>query len=120
MPRVRESFQHCVFYLFATNPRTGERTGPGATGAFIAKPSTDLPGEDHYYAVTNRHVIENGWTDIRVNTLIGKTRVIETDDVLWKLSNSCDLAILDVTHLLDLKSDIVRMICTSDFLNEFR
>jgi hypothetical protein len=120
MPRVRESFQYCVFYLFGVNPLTGEGIGPGATGAFIAKYSVDLACETHIYAATNRHCIESHWTNLRINTCEGKTRLIETDPLTWTLSDSCDLAILDVTDLIDDETDQIGFVYTQDFLTPKR
>ena len=106
MPRFRQEMILTAFYLYGKNPRTGEIEGPCGTGVFIARDaSADLqPCPPHCYAVTARHVVAEGASIIRLNTLLGKpvkqsTRLLEHEPHEWQfIEGGDDLAALDVTE----------------------
>src|SRR5271167_688780 len=85
MPRLRETFEKCAFYLFGHNPKTGDVIGPHATGFFVAKASVPLQHVWHIYAISNAHAVQDS-PCIRVNLRFGGTRLIEFDPSEWIIS----------------------------------
>lgn len=82
--RIRDEFLDCVIYLYPDAPsaEAGERIG--GSGFLVGVMSKGLPQNFWFlYAVTNKHVVKNGATTIRLTTRDGKTDVIETDERSW-------------------------------------
>lgn len=70
MPRIEDNIVDCTVYLYESvnDADAGERYG--GTGFLMAVPyKEDIDGvrRSHVYAVTNHHVIENGFPVIRLN-----------------------------------------------------
>lgn len=110
MPKVAKTVSESVFFLFRHDPKTGRIVGPEGTGVLIARESKRLPGELHYYAVTNRHVAcEGGASIIRLNTHDGGSRFIELDPSEWHFKKSGDdLAAADLGSRLDPTGDEIK------------
>lgn len=100
MPRIRDDFLRCVFYLYPSARAAEEGQRTGGTGFFVTAPiEADEPGHDAYwhapYAVTNAHVINGGNLYVRANTRDGKVNIIRTEDAAWlRGPNGADFAIL--------------------------
>lgn len=123
MPRIDQDFFKHVFYLFRLHPKTGEVEGPCGTGCIIVLDS-QVRGHDHYYAVSNWHVVaRKGASIIRLNTKEGKTHPIEFDPSEWVTSQDDDLAIIDITDKISQKRDDARcfgleMFATKDVISD--
>lgn len=88
----------CVFFLFEHSLTGQGFDGPWGTGFFVVRKSECLHGPFfHYYAVSNRHVV-NPSSTIRVNTKSGSVFYIERDIAQWTYSDTDDLAVVDVTE----------------------
>jgi hypothetical protein len=83
MPRIDHTWSSSVFYLFRRDPRTGEiEDEPQGTGCFVLRPSKELPGLSHWYAVNHR--------------------MIELDPSEWAFdANGDDLSAVDITESLE-------------------
>jgi hypothetical protein len=55
----------------------------GGSGFLIGVPSDRHEGQSHCYAVTNLHVISQGYTVIRLTTAAGETEVLKLNDEDW-------------------------------------
>jgi hypothetical protein len=101
MPRIPDNYLESVIYLYASEQGAKEGRNAGGSGFIVGVPSA-WPNRAHLYAVTNRHVIETGYSVIRLN-LVGdkKTDVREYQDSDWTLDDEHDLAVLP----LDLSED---------------
>lgn len=108
MPRIPKQVENNVFYLYRTDPKTGEVTGPWGTGFVVVRPygPPDLL-MGHYYAVSNHHVaVDGGASLIRINTAKG-SRLIDTDPLDWTFfGQGDDLCVTDITDQLDPDDDI--------------
>ena len=84
VPRINDSFLDCVLYLYPSYKDADEGTGIGGTGFITVVPTEGLKQNFYFpYVVTNKHVIENGNTVIRMTTRDGKKHIIETDERDW-------------------------------------
>jgi hypothetical protein len=95
LPRIKDEFLDCVLYLYPSYKDADEGAGIGGTGFITAMPTEGLRQNFWLpYAVTNRHVIEQGNTVIRMTTRDGKKHIIETDEREWRFHpNGDDLAV---------------------------
>jgi hypothetical protein len=103
MPRFAPELEQSTFFLFCRNPKTGEiLPEPDGTGFIVARQWQNAPSRTHFYAVTNWHVaVQSGASILRINTLDGKSRLIDTEPHEWCFYNaSNDLAIYDITDQL--------------------
>jgi hypothetical protein len=116
MPRINSNLKNSVFFLYATNPESGEIAGPFGTGVFIGISRSDVdPIQErvhHLYAVTCHHVaVSGGASIIRINTKDGKSRLLELDPDEWFFDpNGDDLAVVDVTDRIDHEQDEVALV----------
>jgi hypothetical protein len=103
MPRINDQYLDCVIYLYPSVPmaEAGERLGGSGFLVGIAG-----QGMSHTYAVTNRHVVENGSTVIRLNTADGKLHALDLTGLDWTHDpEGDDLSIA----LLDFNEDELRL-----------
>lgn len=92
MTRLYDDALETVFFLYPSedDARRGAKTG--GTGFLVRVQSERVMG--HYnYAVTNRHVIENGATTARFNLIDGSSLIIDSNEPDWIISDTDDLAI---------------------------
>jgi trypsin-like peptidase len=118
MPRIRDEFLDCVLYLYPSHKDADEGARIGGTGFIVAIPTEGLHQNFWLpYVVTNKHVIEDGNTIVRLTTRDGRKEIIETDERDWIFhSDGDDLAI----YLISFNPEIVRFnhIPSKDFLSE--
>jgi hypothetical protein len=77
----------CVVYLYPDGPSAERRANFGGTGFLLAISTTS---GDRCFVVTNRHVIDDGFCTISVNTEYGSTTVLETDERTWSFHQNSD------------------------------
>ena len=94
MPRIRDEYLDCSIYLYPSEADAEDGTRTGASGFLMGVPTSGLPTNFWFlYAVTNRHVIANGATVIRLTTQDGQKAILATDERQWFYhSNGDDLA----------------------------
>lgn len=143
MPRIKSALQSSIFYLYATNPETGEREGPKGTGVLVSRMDRYSEffrvGTPHIYAVTSYHVaVTSGASIIRVNNLrssgvLSPTphevtftgRYIDREPHEWHfIPGGDDIAVTDITDELcpEIASpdgvDYIYAVPESDFVTE--
>jgi hypothetical protein len=116
MPHIEPELADCVFYAVAKRPDGKERIG--GTGFIVSRPSAELEGIEHYYAVTNQHVFQ-GAPNVRVNTNDGLCRTIDIDEVDWVVKPLFDdIVVCDITDLLDFATDKVSAVSEASFMSK--
>jgi hypothetical protein len=83
VPRMPDAWIDVAIYLYASRPdaELGARTG--GSGFLVHVPNAAVPGAEHVIAVTNRHVVENGASVVRLNTKEGKWDVRDLSELDW-------------------------------------
>lgn len=99
VPRIKDEFLDCVLYLYPSYDDADQGIGIGGTGFIVVVPTEGLKQNFYFpYVVTNKHVIENGNTVVRMTTRDGKKHIIETDERDWRFHpDGDDLATLLVS-----------------------
>ncbi len=95
MPRIRDDFLECVIYLYPSWKDAEEGSAIGGSGFLIGVPTENL-AQNFWclYAVTNKHVINDGSRVIRLTTREGDKCIHETEERDWIFhSDGDDLAI---------------------------
>jgi S1-C subfamily serine protease len=107
VPRIRDEFLDCVLYLYPSYTDADEGTGIGGTGFIMVHPTEGLKQNFFFpYIVTNKHVIEDGNTVLRMTTRDGKKYIVETTEQDWTFHPAGDdLAI----HLISIDPEKVRL-----------
>jgi len=129
MPRIRQELLLTTFYLFGRNPRTGKIEGPCGTGVIVSRDASARiqPYPPHSYAVTAAHVVSEGASIIRFNTLGAMPanlsyRMLEVEPHEWNwIPGGDDLAALDITDMMQPRphgSDYVRAAAEKDFVTK--
>ncbi|RYD70054.1 MAG: serine protease [Verrucomicrobiaceae bacterium] len=82
MPRIPDEHLDVSVYIYPSVPDAEQGKRIGGCGFLMSVKSALLPGYI-IYAVTNRHVVEDGGWCVRVNTADGGKDVFELDDRNW-------------------------------------
>jgi len=95
MPRIRDAYLDCTIYLYASEPDAEAGARTGGSGFLVGIPTVDLPSNVWIsYAVTNKHVVENGNSVVRLRTKDGKHLIMSIDERAWVFHpNGDDLAV---------------------------
>lgn len=99
MPLIPSELLHCVFYLYPSQKAAEDGVQAGGTGFFIGIP---IDPEDHekrawyIYAVTNKHVVNNGGIFLRINTFDDKFDVLSSEHHEWEPHPNHDISVLDI------------------------
>jgi hypothetical protein len=99
MPRLRDEILDCVVYLYRSYHEADEGIAIGGSGFALGMPCESLRGAAHIYAVTNKHVVENGAIHIRLNTREGKKVLMHAEQNDWVISATDDLAIVPLVPI---------------------
>ncbi len=92
---IPEAFLDCVFYLYPSRIAAEEGHAVGGSGFFVGVPSARFSDRVYVYAVTNRHVVEDGESrTIRINRRAGGVEVFETELNHWTCAAADDLAVV--------------------------
>jgi hypothetical protein len=104
MPRINDDLLHCSVYLYTSVEEARRGTRSGGSGFLLGVPfgMTKLrPWEEYQsfdanlpsflYVVTNKHVIEAGFTTVRFNTMDGATDAVSLTS--WTKHPASDLAL---------------------------
>lgn len=82
MPEINIQYLRCAIYLYPSRKAAEKGERVGGTGFLLAYPSE--VENYHFYAVTNRHVIEEEHSPvIRLNTKDGRMDVLEYEEADW-------------------------------------
>ncbi|HEX8069662.1 MAG TPA: hypothetical protein VF546_06910 [Pyrinomonadaceae bacterium] len=113
MPQIPQHFLDCSIYLYESKDSAEDGEHFGGSGCLVSvqsdpiyDPASFKAGRyhkialvcpPHIYAVTNKHVIEQGYTVIRLNTVDGNIDVLELEGDDWiKHPNGDDLAVAPI------------------------
>ncbi|MFZ3213363.1 MAG: hypothetical protein WA188_17815 [Terriglobales bacterium] len=83
MPRIPNYIADCSIYLYESEEAADKGSNSGGSGFLAHRPSEIRGGYIHLYAVTNRHVIDDGFTVLRLNRKEGGTDNITTNPEDW-------------------------------------
>lgn len=110
MPRIRPGLLDCVVYLYATEADAQAGTPKGGTGFLVGVSHAPIPGgppgsitvkfgqPGHLYVVTAAHVINQGYTTMRINTKDGGAAVLPlpSPDNWFHHPDGCDVAVCPI------------------------
>ena len=93
MPRIDEELLQCSIYLYRNRDEAlgGHRTG--GSGFLVGVRTAAV---DFFYAVTNSHVIRDGFAHVRLNLVGGGTDVLDVSDGPWFGHAAHDVALARV------------------------
>jgi hypothetical protein len=102
MPRIPDEYLECVFYLYRNRDDATGGAHTGGTGFFVTFPFepelvSGVTGLRAMYAVTNKHVVRNGFLYMRTNTVAGGTETTKTTDVNWIDHGDADICVAPIT-----------------------
>ncbi len=96
--RIKDEILNCVIYLYPSRAAAESRENAGGSGFVVGVESAAAPGAYWLYAVTNRHVVENGASrTILFNTQGGRMEIFATDLDSWVRAEQDDLAVYSLT-----------------------
>ena len=93
MPRIQDEYLATAIYLYRERHDAEQNSHLGGSGFFVGY--VDMHNTIiHVYAVTNAHVIRDGFTVIRINRRFGSYDILELPTTAWlKHPDGDDLAI---------------------------
>lgn len=95
VPRIPDNVLDCVIYLYADRQSADDGIRLGGSGFLTGVRAKNADGF-FLYAVTNKHLIERGYTAIRLTTKDGNKDVIETTEMSWIAHDTSDLSICPI------------------------
>lgn len=130
MPKIPSKIIDCVFFLYKTEKDAIKGVNSGGTGFLVIVDSEKYPEyfSYHYfvYGVSNHHVINKGYSVMRLNKLDGSTEIIpfsKKDWVSFKKDERDDIAIsprINCNNKIHKVSYVhTSLFATNDKLNEF-
>lgn len=84
MPSIPQHYLDCAIYLYQSVEAAQAGENYGGSGCLVSVASewgTQLP--EHFYAVTNKHVARGGFPVVRLNTIDGKTNILDLRQNDW-------------------------------------
>ena len=119
--RVPPHWLDCSFYVYRTVDDARNGSHSGGSGCIVGTPSVH-PTWFHVYAVTNRHILDNGFGVLRSNTHDGRMSTIETEYGDWEtLEESGDVAVkpLDIAPQFRWKPIFLEEFLTKETMENF-
>jgi len=95
MPRIRNEYLNCAIYLYGSKAEADSGSEFGGSGFLAGYVSPDGHIR-HLYAVTNAHVIKDGFTVIALNTKAGERDVFEITKSSWIMHGEDDVAVCPI------------------------
>jgi hypothetical protein len=101
VPRIYDYALDVVIYLYPSRKDAEDGISIGGTGFLVGVRSEELPSSGWVYAVTNRHIVDQGCCVIRLNTKDGKADYMETSLDSWECPEdgadiaACNLGLTD-------------------------
>lgn len=83
MPRIPDVYLDSSIYFYSGVQDAKDGANSGGCGFFVHIPSTQ-DGVIHIYAITNKHILDEVGCVLRINTIDGKTEIIETTREEWE------------------------------------
>jgi hypothetical protein len=114
MSRISDQVLDSVVYLYksADSARKGESLG--GSGFMVGVPSERIEGQAHCYAVTNLHVINQGFRVVRMTTATGEADVLDLSEDEWVAHpNGDDVAVCPIARPA---TEALALVSTAAFL----
>jgi hypothetical protein len=92
--RILDGYLESVIYLYPSRSDAKDGKAAGGSGFLVLVQSKGLPEYGYVYAVTNKHVVEQGARTIRFNTNEGGIDLLETHIDDWERPSADDLAVM--------------------------
>ncbi len=92
MLRIPDEMLNCSLYLYPSSEDARNGKHVGGSGFIAAVQSRTVSTIFHLYAITNRHVIEEGMSVVRLNTIEGGVDILDLKPGDWETHNRHDLA----------------------------
>lgn len=83
VPRIQDEYLDCSIYLYASVTDAERGNNIGGSGFLCSVPALHVKDGMFIYAVTNRHIIDDGYSTVRINTQDGKTDIFEFEERNW-------------------------------------
>lgn len=83
LPRISDQFLNSVVYLYPSEAEAEDGKPMGGTGFLVGLPLEGFGDETMAAVVTNKHVILDGNTVVRINKVSGDTDIRHLDDRSW-------------------------------------
>lgn len=98
VPRIPDEVLHCVIYLYPSIADAENGRALGGSGFLTSVPNEQTLGLSFHYFVTNRHIIDQGSTVVRINRRGGGFECIDATERDWTISPyGDDLAVCAIT-----------------------
>lgn len=125
MPRIDDRLLDSVVYLYDSEKSANSGEKNGGSGFIVGVPSEANPSKLYIYAVTNAHVVENGFTTLRFNNHDGETVVFSTKMTDWEYHNDegVDLAACSITipsKIYVFPINIEKWSLTPEYIDDFQ
>jgi len=108
MPRIEDQVVDAIIYLYPSREHAEEGKLDGGTGFLVSAESSINKNRIYIYAVTNKHVIDNGGTVVRINRHDGNTEIIEIDYYDWERHPDSDVAMAQIGQM---DANVVKFHC---------
>ncbi|MFL6335352.1 MAG: serine protease [Pyrinomonadaceae bacterium] len=124
MPPIPNYYLACSIYLYPSEQaaRDGERFG--GSGFLVSVPVEGHEGWGSLYAITNRHVLDEGCRFVRLNTSSGGIDILETERDSWlDHSDRYDVSVLSLDvegRQLDYSSISIDKFITREIIDDYR
>jgi hypothetical protein len=97
MPRINDFFADSAVYFYESEADANEGNRSGGSGFLTHVVSSASPTVGHVYAVTNKHIVDNGCVVIRINRKRGGFDTLPTQLASWVVHpNGDDVAVLPI------------------------
>jgi hypothetical protein len=83
MPRIRDTILDCSIFLYGSEEDAKNGTAYGGSGFLVGVPVEPALNHSQLYAVTNSHVIEEGFPVVRVNSKDGGIKTFPLTESSW-------------------------------------
>jgi hypothetical protein len=96
MAPIPHHFLDCSVYFYSSETAAKDGEGSGGSG-FLVHVASEHKGYVHLYAVTNKHVLDEGFHVLRLNTIEGGTETIISErDAWWDHPSRYDVSVLPI------------------------
>jgi hypothetical protein len=83
MPRIQDEIVECSIYLYSSKTAALEGDHAGGSGFLVHVPSGTDNTHGHIYAVTNKHLLDEGFSVLRLSKKSGGIDTLSTERQAW-------------------------------------
>jgi len=97
MPRISDQVGDCSIFLYSSERAAQDGSHAGGSGFLVSYPSETNPIYGQLYAVTNKHILDNGFHVLRLSKKGGGISTIITHRDNWVPNpNGCDVEVCPI------------------------